>query len=60
MPVTFYTPQFYVLNNFSPNVIESEGKLYPTAEHAYQAAKLTDGNAKEQIKESKESFACPA
>jgi ribA/ribD-fused uncharacterized protein len=42
MPIKFYTPEFYVFNNFSAHAIEFRGKLYPTCEHAYQAAKCTD------------------
>lgn len=29
MPIKFYTPKFYVLNNFSAHAIEFRGKLYP-------------------------------
>src|SRR6266511_3463366 len=39
MPIKFYTPEFYVFNNFSAHAIEFRGKLYPTSEHAYKAAK---------------------
>lgn len=53
MPITFYTPEFYVLNNFSAHAIEFRGELYPTAEHAYQAAKCTDPLGKEEIRKAR-------
>jgi ribA/ribD-fused uncharacterized protein len=49
VPITFYTPDFYIFNNFSAHAVEFRGKLYPTAEHAYQAAKCTDPQGKEEI-----------
>lgn len=52
MPVGFYTPPFYALNNFSSHAVEIDGKLYPTAEHAYQAAKCTDDSGKEAIRKA--------
>lgn len=53
MPITFYTPAFYVLNNFSAHAIEYGGVLYPTAEHAYQAAKCTDPHGKDEIRNAR-------
>jgi ribA/ribD-fused uncharacterized protein len=53
MPITFYTTDFYVFNNFSAHAIEYRGLLYPTAEHAYQAAKCTDPNGKEAIRNAR-------
>jgi N-glycosidase YbiA len=53
MPITFYTPEFYVFNNFSAHAIEFGNKLYPTAEHAYQAAKCTDPKGKEEIRHAR-------
>src|SRR3981189_2787844 len=50
MPVTFYSPEFYVFNNFSAHAIEFRGKLYPTCEHAYQATKCTDPEGREAIR----------
>lgn len=49
MPITFYTPDFYVFNNFSAHAVEFKGELYSTAEHAYQAAKCTDPEGKAEI-----------
>lgn len=34
--VYFYTPKFYVFDNFSPFVIKIWGKEFMTSEHAYQ------------------------
>jgi N-glycosidase YbiA len=53
MPINFYTPKFYVFNNFSAHAIEFRGKLYPTCEHAYQAAKCTDPAGQEAIRNAR-------
>ncbi len=53
MAINFYTPKFYVFNNLSANAIEFEGKLYPTSEHAYQAAKCTSPEGKEAIRNAR-------
>lgn len=53
MSIKFYTPEFYVFNNFSPHAIEFRGKLYPTSEHAYQAAKCTDPGGREEIRNAR-------
>ena len=53
MPINFYTPKFYVFNNFSAHAIEFRGKLYPTSEHAYQAAKCTDPQGCEEIRNAR-------
>jgi N-glycosidase YbiA len=50
MPINFYTPKFYALNNFSAHIIEFGGSLYPTSEHAYQAAKCVDPDGREAIR----------
>lgn len=49
MPIYFYDQWYDVLNNFSANAVEIDGVLYPTSEHAYQAAKCTDPNGKVEI-----------
>src|SRR5690348_8682304 len=53
MTINFYTPKFYVFNNFSAHAIEFRGRLYPTAEHAYQAAKCTDPEGQEAIRHAR-------
>ena len=53
MPIKFYTPRSYVFNNFSAHAIEFRGKLYPTCEHAYQAAKCTDPQGQEAIRNAR-------
>ena len=53
MPIYFYNQWYDVLNNFSANIVEVEGILYPTSEHAYQAAKCTDPKGKEEIRQAK-------
>ncbi len=34
----FFSPEYYVLDNFSPRAIEFRGEFYPAVEHAYQPA----------------------
>lgn len=53
MPIHFYTPKFYVLNNFSAHAIEFLGDLYPTCEHAYQALKCADQGGREEIRKAR-------
>lgn len=53
MTINFYTPKYYVFNNFSAHSIEYRGKLYPTSEHAYQAAKCTDPVGQEAIRKAR-------
>lgn len=38
--VYFYTPRYYAFDNFSAFAIELWGKVFPTAEHAYQWKKF--------------------
>lgn len=44
MPINRFRGQYYFLSNFysCPEGVEYEGDLYPTSEHAYQAAKIED------------------
>jgi N-glycosidase YbiA len=53
MPIKFYTPELYIFNNFSAHAIEFRGTLYPTCEHAYQAAKCTDLEGQEAIRHAR-------
>jgi ribA/ribD-fused uncharacterized protein len=38
--VYFYTPQYYVFDNFSAFAVELWGRVFPTSEHAYQWKKF--------------------
>jgi len=38
----FFLDGWYVFDNFAPFQVEWRGKLYPTSEHAYQAAHFFD------------------
>jgi ribA/ribD-fused uncharacterized protein len=40
------------LSNFYPSTISFEGRLYPTVEHAYQAAKTLDPKIREFIRKA--------
>jgi ribA/ribD-fused uncharacterized protein len=39
-PITVFRNHFFFLSNFFPVVVPYEGLLYPSVEHAYQAAKF--------------------
>lgn len=45
----FYTGKWYCFDNFSSFAVYWRGRLWPTAEHAYQASKFDDSNIIEQI-----------
>src|SRR5687768_12374168 len=51
----FFLSGWYVFDNFSAFAVEWRGKLYPTSEHAYQAAHFlgTAPNLAEQIRLAK-------
>jgi ribA/ribD-fused uncharacterized protein len=49
--ITQFNEKYEFLSNFYPCEIEFEGILYPTSEHAYQAAKTTDPEIKRYIAE---------
>jgi ribA/ribD-fused uncharacterized protein len=49
MTALFYESGFYMLSNFSAHAVSLNDILYPTAEHAYQAAKFTDGKVRNEI-----------
>lgn len=53
--IYFYPPEYYVFDNFSSFQIKYKGKIYPTAEHAYQSAKFlnTDPKLSEEIRKAK-------
>jgi ribA/ribD-fused uncharacterized protein len=53
MAIRFYTPKYTVFNNFSAHATEFEGILYPTSEHAYQAAKCTNPAGKSAIQQAR-------
>jgi ribA/ribD-fused uncharacterized protein len=53
MSIKFYTPKFYIFNNFSAHAISYDGELYPTCEHAYQASKCTDPVGREEIRNAR-------
>lgn len=53
MTINFYTPNFFVFNNFSAHAIEYQGEFYPTSEHAYQAAKCIDPNGRKAIRDAR-------
>lgn len=40
--ITRFRGQYYFLSNFYPCFVELDGDLYPSVEHAFQAAKTTD------------------
>lgn len=55
--VLFYGPEWYVFSNFSSFAVEYAGALWPTSEHAYQAAKFTDEKIIDRIKRARSAHA---
>lgn len=51
--ITSFTGRWEFLSNFSPAQIEYEGIVYPTLEHAYQAAKTLHNPTRRKIAELK-------
>lgn len=49
MPINRFRGQFFFLSNFYPceNGVEYDGDVYPTSEHAYQAAKAERSEARQ-------------
>lgn len=45
-----FSGQYEFLSNFHPSPIVMDGLLYPTVEHAFQAAKTTDVDKREKIR----------
>lgn len=54
----FYILKMYALDNFSAFQIETDGKIYPTVEHLYQASKFlpTSAGVAEQIRKSRSPY----
>ncbi len=48
--IPYYESSYFVFSNFSPHAILYKGVLYPTAEHAFHAAKFDDKKIKEEIR----------
>lgn len=48
--ITNFEGQYRFLSNFYPSPLEYEGEEYPTAEHAFQAAKTHDPAMREAIR----------
>ena len=46
-----FSGEYRFLSNFYPCNIEFEGEIYPSTEHAYQAAKTLDHGIREQIRD---------
>ncbi len=42
------------LSNFWPSPVRFEGQLYPTVEHAFQAAKTSDPDGRRRIREARD------
>jgi ribA/ribD-fused uncharacterized protein len=58
--IPYYETSNFVFSNFSPHAIKINGKVFPTVEHAYHAAKFDDEKIKEEIRNAKsplESYA---
>jgi len=51
--IEYFDGDYNFLSNFYEHEVFYEGKLYPTNEHAFQAAKTLNENEKEKIRKSK-------
>jgi len=49
MKITSFTGEYSFLSNFHPSKIEYCGVIYPTLEHAYQAAKTDNPEERKKI-----------
>lgn len=49
-PINFLETRFHYLSPFSAHHIEIWGEVFPTVEHAYQAAKIKPGVERDAIK----------
>lgn len=56
--VRFYENEFFMLSNFSAFSVEYDGEMYPTAEHAYQAAKFYfhQGEIRDMIRKARSPY----
>lgn len=45
-----FVGEYRFLSNFYPAIVEMDGEIYPTVEHAYQAAKTTIQKIRSQIR----------
>lgn len=52
-PIAKFDKEFYFLSNFYEQPVMFEGVVYPTSEHAYQAAKSVDSTIRKQIQQCK-------
>jgi ribA/ribD-fused uncharacterized protein len=50
--VLFYEDEWYMLSNFSSFAVEYKGKMWMTAEHAYQAGKFEEREVVKLIQEA--------
>jgi len=50
MSVTEFRGKYRFLSNFHPSLVLLDGALYPTVEHAYQAAKTLDYETRKRIR----------
>jgi ribA/ribD-fused uncharacterized protein len=51
-PITAFRGEFAFLSNFYPHAFEFEGETYPTAEHAFQAAKTLDPAERQKVRDA--------
>ena len=50
MAIDSFVAEFRFLSNFHPSPVHLDGVLYPTVEHAYQAAKTDDLEERKKIR----------
>jgi ribA/ribD-fused uncharacterized protein len=50
--VLFFLDQYYLFSNYSALAVKYKGIVYPTSEHAYQAAKFTKRKISNMIRDA--------
>lgn len=50
-PIRSFTGRYGFLSNFYPSKVSLDGKMYPTVEHAFQAAKTLDTDVRKRFQE---------
>lgn len=51
-PIRLFHGEHAFLSNFYPSVLDYEGLVYPTVEHAYQAAKVLDEEGRIKLRDA--------
>jgi N-glycosidase YbiA len=56
-PHVAFSGDWFFLSNFYPHPFHFDGRLYPTAEHAFQAAECSDEDEAERVRQARSPVA---